>query len=68
MDVSLAARIPVAFGVITADTQAQADARSRIETPPGEGAGGKGGHKGREAAGAAIRLANAMRRFEEDPS
>jgi len=63
MDVSLAARIPVAFGVITADTQAQADARSDASA-----AAGKGGHKGREAAEAAVRLANAMRRFEEDPS
>ena len=63
MDVSLSARIPVAFGVITADTQAQADARSRTDAPAG-----KGGHKGREAAEAAVRLANAMRRFEEDPS
>lgn len=63
MDVSLSARIPVAFGVITAQTQAQADARSRADA-----GAGKGGHKGREAAEAALRLANALRRLEEEPS
>lgn len=63
MDVSLRAGIPVTFGVITADTQAQADARSRADAAPG-----KGGHKGREAAEAAIRLANAMRRHRGDLS
>ncbi len=63
MDVSLSARVPVAFGVITADTFAQAEARS----DPRAVAGGKGGHKGREAAEAAVRLADALRRFEGAP-
>lgn len=57
-DVSLFSKIPVAFGVITANTQAEADARSREGTGPG-----KGGHKGREAAEAAVRLASALRRY-----
>ena len=55
-DVALATAVPVTFGVITALTQAQADARSNPAAPPG-----KGGHKGREAAEAAIRLADALR-------
>lgn len=55
MDVSLAAKLPVAFGVITANTLAQAHARSRGDAP------GKGGHKGREAAQAALRLASALK-------
>ena len=63
MDVSLSARVPVAFGVITADTWAQAEARR----DPTSVAGGKGGHKGREAAEAAVRLADALRRFEGAP-
>ncbi len=63
MDVSLSTRVPVAFGVITADTWAQAEARS----DPASVAGGKGGHKGREAAEAAVRLAQALRRFEGAP-
>ncbi len=63
MDVSLSSRVPVSFGVITADTWAQAEARS----DPKSVAGGKGGHKGREAAEAAVRLADALRRFEGAP-
>lgn len=59
MDVSVASRVPVAFGVITAGTKAQADARSAPGAAPG-----KGGHKGREAAEAAVRLARAFRRWE----
>ncbi len=57
-DVSLFSKVPVTFGVITANTQAEADARSRAGTGPG-----KGGHKGREAAEAAVRLANALRQY-----
>ena len=48
--------LPVGFGVVTADTLAQAMARSDPDAR-----GGKGGHKGREAAEAAVRLADAMR-------
>ena len=57
--------IPVGFGVITADTREQAEARSQLD-----GSGGvseKGGNKGREAADAAIRLANTYRRLEARP-
>lgn len=64
MAVSLESKLPVTFGVITADTQAQADARSDLSPAR---AGGKGGHKGREAAEAAVRLADALRRFEGAP-
>lgn len=56
MDVALAARIPVTFGVITAGTRAQALARSDLARE------GKGGHKGREAATAAVALARALAR------
>jgi 6,7-dimethyl-8-ribityllumazine synthase len=52
--------IPVALGVITADTLAQAEARSRPD-----GGVGKGGNKGEEAADAAVRLALAYRRLED---
>ncbi|MHC5011498.1 MAG: 6,7-dimethyl-8-ribityllumazine synthase [Planctomycetota bacterium] len=52
-----ASGIPVTLGVITADTRAQALARS------GE-ARGKGGNKGVEAADAAVRLALAYRALE----
>jgi len=55
-DVALATAVPVTFGVITALTQAQAFARSDPAAMPG-----KGGHKGREAAEAAIRLADVLR-------
>ena len=57
VDVSVETGVPVGFGVITADTLAQAKARSDER----RGAGGKGGHKGIEAAEAAVRLANAIR-------
>ena len=56
VDVSIEAGIPVGFGVITADTLAQAMARSEA----GRGGGGKGGHKGIEAAEAAVRLARTI--------
>jgi 6,7-dimethyl-8-ribityllumazine synthase len=61
VDVSLATGIPVTFGVITAHTREQALARS----DPGATGGGKRGHKGREAAEAAIRLVNALRGWEQ---
>ena len=57
--VALDTGVPVGFGVITADTPAQADARS----DPGR-AGGKGGHKGVEAVEAAVGLAAALRAFQ----
>lgn len=60
MDVALAAKVPVTFGVVTADTLEQALARSG----PDAATGGKGGHKGKEAAEAAVRLATALRRAE----
>jgi 6,7-dimethyl-8-ribityllumazine synthase len=49
--------IPVAFGVITADTLEQAAQRSGEAT-------GKGGNKGAEAADAAVRLAATYRTLE----
>jgi 6,7-dimethyl-8-ribityllumazine synthase len=49
--------IPVTFGVVTADTMAQAEARSGAAT-------GKGGNKGVEAAEAAVRLAATYRALE----
>lgn len=49
--ISLAHRIPVAFGIITADTIEQAIERS----------GSKAGNKGVEAAMAAIEMANVLR-------
>ena len=49
--VALETGIPVAFGVITASTREQAEAR----------AGGAAGNKGREAAAAAIELAAVLR-------
>jgi len=59
MDVAVATRVPVTFGVVTADTQAQAEARSDLSA-----AAGKGGHKGKEAAEAAVRLVYALRTLE----
>ena len=53
--------IPVAFGVITADTPAQAEARSGATTG---GVSDKGGNKGAEAADAAVRMAATYRRLE----
>ena len=49
--------IPVAMGVITADTLAQAESRSGST-------GGKGGNKGVEAADAAVRMAALYRALE----
>ena len=49
--------VPVALGVITADTRAQAEARAGS-------AEGKGGNKGVEAADAAVRMARAYRDLE----
>jgi 6,7-dimethyl-8-ribityllumazine synthase len=49
--VMLETGVPVAFGVITADTRAQAEAR----------AGGAVGNKGNEAAAAALELAGLLR-------
>lgn len=48
--VALDTGVPVGLGVITADTRAQAEARSGAAT-------GKGGNKGTEAAEAALRMA-----------
>jgi 6,7-dimethyl-8-ribityllumazine synthase len=52
--VALETGVPVGLGVITADTLAQAEARSGA-------AGGKGGNKGAEAADAALRMATARK-------
>ena len=60
VDVSTATGVPVGFGVITADTKAQALARSDPAAAPG-----KGGHKGREAAEAAVLLARALAAWDE---
>ncbi len=62
MDVATGSRVPVTFGVVTADTLAQAEARSDLASAPG-----KGGHKGREAAEAAVRLLDALRKVEGRP-
>ncbi len=51
--VSLAQRIPVAFGVLTCDTMDQAVARS----------GSKGGNKGAEAALAVLETVNVMKQI-----
>jgi 6,7-dimethyl-8-ribityllumazine synthase len=59
VDVSAGAGLPVTFGVVTAETRAQAMARSDPAAAPG-----KGGHKGREAAEAAVVLARALRAFD----
>jgi 6,7-dimethyl-8-ribityllumazine synthase len=56
MDVSVTARMPVTFGVVTADTLEQALERSE----PASAGGEKRGHKGKEAAAAAVRLATAL--------
>lgn len=53
--------IPVGLGVITAETLAQAEARSA--TLEG-GISKKGGNKGIEAADAAVRMANTYRKLE----
>ncbi|MDJ0976740.1 MAG: 6,7-dimethyl-8-ribityllumazine synthase [Planctomycetota bacterium] len=58
MQVALETGIPVGLGVITAETQAQADARSGEAT-------GKGGNKGIEAAEAALQMALTYRALEE---
>ncbi len=58
--VALDTGVPVGLGVITADTRAQAEARSRAETG---GASEKGGNKGHEAADAALRMASTRRRL-----
>ena len=55
--VALESGIPVALGVITADTREQAEARAAENT-------GKGGNKGVEAADAAVRMARAYRDLE----
>lgn len=54
--------IPVAFGVITADTRKQAEARSQAAEG---GVSAKGGNKGAEAADAAVRMAATYRRLED---
>ena len=60
---ALTTGVPTTFGVITGATEAQAKARSDLAT----GAGGKGGHKGMEAAEAAVRLADALRQLSKGP-
>ncbi|MCU0620637.1 MAG: 6,7-dimethyl-8-ribityllumazine synthase [Gemmatimonadales bacterium] len=54
-DVAVAHRLPVAFGVLTVDTMAQAEAR----------AGGSAGNKGHEAATAALELADVLRQLRD---
>jgi 6,7-dimethyl-8-ribityllumazine synthase len=60
---SLETGIPVGFGVITADTKAQAEARA---APSEGGVSRKGGNKGVEAADAVVRLADTFRRREKE--
>ena len=54
---SLAAGVPIAFGVLTCDTLEQAIDR----------AGAKGGNKGFDAAMSAVEMANLMRRLRSNP-
>lgn len=54
--------VPVGLGVITADTRAQAEARSRA--PEGGTVADMAGNKGVEAADAALRMASLLRRLE----
>jgi len=61
MRAAQATGVPVAFGVITADTREQIEARSR---PLAGGVSQKGGNKGAEAADAAVRMAAVYRRLE----
>ncbi len=68
--VALDTGVPVGLGVITADTLAQAEARSAPPPPSGgreeaPGAGAKGGNKGAEAADAAVRMALLRRALRE---
>ncbi len=58
MEASLDTRLPIAFGVLTTDTQAQAEARA------GEGPD----NKGAEAARAAIEMAVLFRRLGRPPA
>lgn len=60
---SLETGIPIGFGVITADTKAQAEARA---APSEGGVSQKGGNKGVEAADAVVRLADTFRRLEKE--
>jgi 6,7-dimethyl-8-ribityllumazine synthase len=61
LDVAMETGVPTGFGVVTASTRAQAEERS----DPARS--GKGGHKGVEAAEAAVRLARALRGYEASP-
>jgi 6,7-dimethyl-8-ribityllumazine synthase len=63
LKVSVDTHVPVGLGVITADTMAQAEARSAAVDG---GVGSKGGNKGREAADAALRMALLARELEGD--
>jgi 6,7-dimethyl-8-ribityllumazine synthase len=56
MEVSLASGVPVAFGVLTVDNQAQADERSRPDET----------NKGREAALTAIEMATLNRHLRDE--
>lgn len=57
MDVSTATGVPMAFGVLTAMTEAQAEARAAAGP----------GNKGREAALAAVEMATLFRRMGAPP-
>lgn len=70
MRVALDSGIPVTMGVITANTRAQAEARSAIEKEGTDeqsegGIGIKAGNKGVEAADAAVRMAVTYRALED---
>lgn len=56
-EVAVVHRLPVAFGVLTVDTMAQAEAR----------AGGSAGNKGHEAAMSALELADVLRQLRDAP-
>ena len=64
--------LPVIFGVLTTDTEKQADARSGAREGTRLGASGAGGcdggtNRGYEAAVSAIEMANLMKRLEKLP-
>jgi len=61
--VALDSGVPVGLGVITADTRAQAEARSLAETG---GTSQKGGNKGHEAADAALRMGATRRKLGQE--
>ncbi len=67
MDVSRREGVPVAIGILTVDTPAQARIRAGLDPDPGTDKESQDRHRGREAARACLEMIDLLDRLEKGP-